>query len=131
MKQRINIDQLQELTSDQQNKLRDLWKPKQYDYVAYTYEYYEKLITNEVVIKGLYNNDPNFVEEVSDLEGEYVFPKCNCLPLMNIGQMIEILGNDWYDELFICQFYHNEYYVENSYDGEFVDALWEKVKYIL
>jgi len=53
------------------------------------------------------------------------------LPLLNIGQIIEILGNDWYDELFICQFYHNEYYVENSYDGEFVDTLWEKVKSIL
>jgi len=131
MKQRINIDQLQELTLIQQNKLRELWQPKQYDYVAYTYEYYEKWEINEVIIKGLYNGNPTKVEEISNIDGEYVFMKDKCLPILNIGQMIEILGNDWYDELFICQFYHNEYYVENSYDGEFVDALWEKVKYIL
>ena len=126
MKQRINIDQLQELSLGQQNKLRELWHPKQYDYVAYTYEYYEKLTTSEVVIKGLYNNDPNFVEEVSDLEGEYVFPKENCLPILDIGQMFEmLLGCSCID----CTLRMLDERIEGKiYGMELCDALWKLIK---
>ena len=91
MKQRINIDQLQELTLGQQSKLRDWWKPKQYDQVAYTYKYHDEWVTGKIIIKGLYNGNPTKVEEVSDIDGEYVFLKSQCLPLLNIGQMFEIL----------------------------------------
>lgn len=36
MKQKIIISQFQELTLEQQNKLRDLWQSKQYNQAAYT-----------------------------------------------------------------------------------------------
>ena len=88
MKQRINIDQLQELTSDQQNKLRDWWQPQKYDLVVYTFKYYgNKFETDEIIIKGLYNCNPIKVEEVSDIDGEYVFLKSQCLPLMRYWSM--------------------------------------------
>jgi len=136
MKQNITIDQLEELSLEQQIKLRDLWKPKQYDLVAYTYEYHEGLETDKVIIKGLYNNDPNLVEEVSDMEGEYVFPKGDCLPLLSIGQMIEYLRQYKLDindsnyregEWFI---FLNKYRGSNNYfrNTEIIDALWEAVK---
>jgi len=129
MKQNITIDQLKELTLEQQNKLRDLWQPEQYDCVAYTYKYYEELTTSEVVIKGLYNNDPNFIEEVSDLEGEYVFPKCNCLPLLNVGQMFEmLLGCSCID----CTLRLLDERVKGKiYGMELCDALWVLTKQYL
>ena len=91
MKQIITISQLQELTPEQQNKLRDWWQPKKYDQVVYTYQYDGEWATSETIIKGLYNGNPTKVEEVSDLDGEYVFMKDKCLPLLNIGQMFDIL----------------------------------------
>jgi len=126
MKQNITILQLKELTLEQQNKLRELWKPKQYDRITYTYEYHKELITSEVVIKGLCNNDPNFVEEVSDLEGEYVFPKCNCLPLLNVGQMFEMLLSC---SCIDCTLRLLDERIRGKiYGMELCDALWKMIK---
>jgi len=127
MKQNIAISQLQELTAEQQIKLRDLWKPKQYDLVAYTYKYNDdELKTDKVIIKGLYNNDPTKIEEVSDMEGEYVFPKENCLPILNIGQMFEILlGCSCID---CTKRMLNENTQNKIYGIDLCDVLWKLTK---
>lgn len=126
MKQNIAISQLKELTPEQQIRLRDLWKPKQYDLVAYTYEYHKGLETDKVIIKGLYDNDPTKVEEVSDMEGEYVFPKENCLPILNIGQMFEILlGCSCID---CTKRMLNENTQNKIYGIDLCDALWKLTK---
>lgn len=152
MKQNITIDQLKELTQEQEAKLRDLWKPKQYNLVAYTYKYHEELETDRIIIKGLYNGNPTKIEEVSDMEGEYVFPKENCLPILNIGQMIELLKqNDKYDCIPSMKHQHyngdnfidvgictknnghisTENFINNVECNELCDALWEVIKMIL
>lgn len=126
MKQNIAISQLKELTPEQQIRLRDLWKPKQYDLVAYTCEYHKGLETDKVIIKGLYDNDPTKVEEVSDMEGEYVFPKENCLPILNIGQMFEILlGCSCID---CTKRMLNENTQNKIYGIDLCDALWKLTK---
>ena len=133
MKQIISIDQLQEVTLEQQDKLREWWKPKQYDQVAYTYKYHYELVTSKIIIKGLYNGNPTKVEEVSDLEGEYVFLKSQCLPLLNIGQCIELLIN--YDPCTVLEKHpvwpDGDIYkwdANESTEIELIDALWEEIK---
>ena len=90
MKQRITVDQLQELTEEQKQRLRGWWKPEEGDLV--------------------YNK---FFNEFKQEE----------LPLLDIGQMIELLLNRAVDpieepyELFINENLCNE--------------LWSAVKQVL
>lgn len=126
MKQFISIQQLQELTPEQQNKLREWWQPQKYDRVAYTYKYYDNYETSEILIKGLYNGNPIKVEEVSDLDGEYVFLKSQCLPLLNIGQMFDILlGCKCID---CAKKMLNENTQNKFYGMELCDSLWKLTK---
>ena len=55
----------------------------------------------------------------------------------SIGQMIEFLGDDWYEKLFVAQkkdgvcdehSCNSIEYLEKLYEGELADALWEAVK---
>ena len=57
--------------------------------------------------------------------------------LPSIGQMIEFLGDDWYEKLFVAQkkdgvcdehSCNSIEYLEKLYEGELADALWEAVK---
>ncbi len=136
MKQYIAIEQLRELTPEQQIKLREWWQPQKYERVAYTYRYNNNWETSEILIKGLYNHNPTKVEEESDLDGEYVFMKDNCLPLLNIGQCIEYLRK--YDlDINDTSLKDKEWCVDlnrgdsNLYlfrSNELIDALWEAIK---
>jgi len=126
MKQIITKEQLQELAPEQQNKLRDYWMPQPYDQVAYTYKYKDEWVTSKITIKGLYNGNPTKVEEVSCFDGEYVFLKSQCLPLLNIGQMFEILlGCNCIDcaKRMLDERTHNK-----IYGMELCDALWILIK---
>ena len=121
MKQRIDSSQLSTLTPSQQEKLREWWIPQIGDCIAQPDVTDRFIFADELLLKGL-------VKE-------------NCLPLLSIGQCIELLFElNAFQERFI-----NEDEVFNcGYDTgwigldwtdrnktEFIDALWEAIKHIL
>jgi hypothetical protein len=105
MKQRISIEQLQELTGEQQQRLRELWEPQCYD------AYYDSVFdVYNVVINDAFGN-----------VSEYVMQNKNrLLPLLNIGQMIELLTLSKAKHVIL----HEKY-------NELCDALWSAVKEVL
>ena len=122
MKQRIKVQDLRQLTYEQQNKLKSLWLPRIGNTVNYIYDEGVMFINgyagnyNIVLIRGN--------ERIRVAKGD-------CLPLLNIGQMIEILEEsrvNWENELFCddCDEVTYKYY-----NGELADALWNIIKKIL
>jgi hypothetical protein len=137
MKRRITVEQLQELTEEQQQRLREWWEPKEYDIA---------MLQNRVsCIEGLSQLTEGYVIELAvpvDAEGdEYIYAgqfgyrKEDCLPLLDIGQMIELLDNKQ------CDINYNQDCTipvcELLVDGkgyrhkELCDALWQAVKQVL
>jgi hypothetical protein len=114
MKQRITIEQLQELTEEQQQRLREWWKPQLYDV------FIEILIDDEI-IEG-------------SIERKTYEPSKEALPLLDIGQMIELLHSkpSAYELIDICD-------CMDAYGGIIIsepinnlcDALWQAVKQVL
>jgi hypothetical protein len=113
MKRRITAEQLQKLTNEQKQKLRDWWGVPNYG------DFYADINIGE----GCWM-DPNR-KPVQTIN--------NCLPLLDIGQMIELLGDKWVEKVY----YALENIVDGgcdilkNYEGELCDALWEAVKEIL
>ena len=126
MKQRITVEQLQELTPEQQQKLRELWKPNYGDCACEVGEsdYVEQ-----------YKDDPyrHVIENAQNILN-------NSLPLLDIGQMIELLNNkrNQAETLEIhapiglidrwCVWYANGAFPKRYETHELCDALWESVK---
>jgi hypothetical protein len=86
LKQRIDLFQLQELTPEQQEKLRAWWKPEEGDHFLILGEY-------EGVVKE-YRND--MVSDYTDpTYNDYIeydeWDKPKCLPMLSIGQCIQLL----------------------------------------
>jgi hypothetical protein len=110
MKQRITVEQLQELTEEQQQKLREWWEPQDGDMF---------FRNNRIQICDIgYHHD-----------------KDECLPLLDIGQMIELLLDKCGKNLNIyqCKNFNTitvttfkEYFAQ-----ELCDSLWEAVKEVL
>lgn len=138
MKQHITVEQLSELTEEQKNKLRTLWKPELGD-LLYTKGYgltevFAVQNTDTFFEKnyGYGHFDPTTIEERPIRE--------KCLPLLSIGKMIDILENrdeclnivkrtdleGWGYEI---QLRRVLYY--NFSTGELCDALWSAVKAII
>lgn len=130
MKQRITAEDLQQLTDAQKQKLREWWKPEMGD----------MCINGNIIIlfkhgcsyfgvNIAWNNDYNYNYPSLEMVKKY------CLPLLSIGQMIELLleryGNSQCD--ICCQ--NTLSYVNNGnslmHNRELCDALWEAVKQIL
>lgn len=115
-KRRISIEQLQELTAEQQQKLREWWEPQNGDYYSYTYYCISTQYKEENCI-GVYDKK---------------YPIENALPLLDIGQMIELLGINmvscvqYVTPAWVVHFNAKEYG-----DVELADALWEAVKQVL
>jgi len=80
--QRITVEQLQELTEEQRERLREWWKPEAGDTVKYIYDTDISIITSHV-------NDFNMVL----IKGNYRIrtAKGDCTPLLSIGQLIQLL----------------------------------------
>jgi len=126
MKQRTSPEQLKELTGEQQERLRDWWTPKWGDIV----------IDTRGNIALLSNLDIARQDKRGQVERD--FQKSYCLPLLPIGQMVELLIEKYgrfyasYDYISpeskrwdLCWpgvFFQNE---------ELADALWEVVKEVL
>lgn len=113
MKQRITVDQLNELTDQQKEKLREWWKPKKYDlYIDFT----NRTVAKETYVCMVHHEKwPNEV------------------PLLSIGQMIEILRQKHAHQLTVI-FWNMAYCQEDeewSSTDELCDCLWEVVKAVL
>lgn len=123
MKQRITVEQLQELTDDQKLKLREWWKPEVGDLFAYEGE------------KGL---SEHLWDVISNRNDMVMSNEQRYFPLFSIGQMIkladpirmefknweydDIKRDEWVVELIGGWIYHNV---------DLCDALFEAVKQVL
>lgn len=149
MKRRIDVMQLNELTGEQKIKLRGWWNPQKYDVVWEEGELKDG-VHNDIytcVIHGLnctLTQDGNFVDDgtLFYIESDFYIEvyKKDCLPVLDIGQMFELLesiDNEvtiittsnqskgkyevWLKETGIC-------YIGT---GNLCNALWEAVKGVL
>lgn len=106
MKQRISVEQLQELTAEQRQRLREWWKSEVLDIV------YDRQLGTKALVCTEYAID--------------------CLPLLNIGQMLALLQDKHKpDEPFYYEYHEEEWYVNNGRiyrDMNLVDVLWTAVK---
>ena len=110
MKQRIELKDLRVLNKQQRQNLRDLWLPARYD-LAVSYfctdaetETYNELEFTVGRVKAKLNGMINlydmraidgyhklFNTEADEIEEPIAFNKVDCLPLLTIGQMIEMM----------------------------------------
>lgn len=123
MKQRITIEQLNELTEEQKVNLREWWKPQSGDVL-------NSIKCGEVVFVYADGQDRlNF-----DSDGYEWDIKKNCLPLISAGQMIELLDDIFQKDKSIehdkMQININKtiLWIGNS---QLCDALWLAVKEVL
>ena len=153
MKQRIEPADLEGLTDVQKDRLRELWEPQDGDAVFVPkgtmlgdgYGQWGDELSDEDIIYyiGIAEfNDKSYVSkepclklpEFGDDNYLEIMTK-DCLPLLNIGQMIDILGDLWYEKILTAEIGYgdNDYgepIIEHYYD-ELCDALWQAVKEIL
>lgn len=139
MKQRITVEQLQELSDEQKKRLREWWKPQEGDFIT---DGSETLSIGDVCTPSKTGN--MYDGGCGCCSNNYGIG--NFLLIPNIGQMIEILNvrttTDWgivnYNDS--CQAYHVYlgYSLESASDNkkcwlenELCDALWEAVKEVL
>lgn len=108
MKRRITVEQLSELTDEQEEKLRSLWIPQTGDiYFRMDYTYDSPLLCEEY----------DYVKVDKE--------KNSCLPLLDIGQMIEILHNNEIP-------FNPPIDISDKFEiDNLCDALWEAVKTLL
>ena len=130
VKQRITIDQLNELTDEQKQRLREWWKPQGSD-IYYNTHF---KTSNSIRVNEYTNIEAGNIQ--NSLEGQ------NWLrPLLSIGQMIELLQ----DKVACFNMSNMFARTDNSSIGlgvfkpksfdiradELCDALWETVKKLL
>ena len=124
MKQTITVKQLQELTEEQKERLRSWWEP----------ELYQSMVNRYGVKFYLESLDEGYLREIR-----------NCLPLLSVGQCIELLeekdpgswsiccskSGGWY--ITSSNLYAPKYYIADGGKDfeEIIDALWQAVKEVL
>ena len=122
MKRRITIEQLQELTQEQQEKLREWWLPEYGDWYL------------RVTPKGVIDSAP-FLFNLGDFQ--LINYKEFKMPLMDIGQMIQLLEPHYkQNEAHGCFVWkllngHHQVFVDKTNKPckkELCDALWEAIK---
>lgn len=143
MKQHITVKQLNELSDNGKEKLRKWWKPKKGDWACHRFVH----ITENHFGDRTYRPDVNKWEtlvfrETPTKNRDFVFDKeYEALPVLSIGQMIEFLGEDDMEILYIEP--HDKYSLKCVFDGQnwekeyfgrnfsLCDLLWEAVKEVL
>lgn len=134
MKQHITPEQLNELTDEQKEKLREWWNPQ-----------YGDMTNHDLTWGDDGDGKRGFWEEDKEIETAFTNGYVPCYPLLSIGQMIEFL--DSLDlEVCISKPHLTQYEVaiydkytdkiqlnvdQGFYQGELCDALWEAVKELL
>lgn len=137
MKQRITVEHLLELSEEQQDKLREWWTPAKGDLVVYDLD--DDYI---YTITCLYSKNAEYifhdVEDVPWAETEHTKSKKHCLPLISIGQCIELLDKEGYPSLeqdsmgwWTVTFGYGYGSNEPQRQEELIDTLWEAVKSVL
>lgn len=129
MKQRITPEQLQELSDEQRQKLREWWEPEHGDWCVAVHK------TREIDPEAIFQFVGSTRKRVANYK-EFNFP------LLDIGLMIEFLES--FDQCLNISkrtdFFSNAwgYEIELRHlrltvykTGELVDALWEAVKEVL
>lgn len=130
MKQRITIEQLNELSEEQKERLRDWWKPEPCD----VYSYQNK--TRDVVATSYRSDHGIQILHLTIGTGVYSDPwrdihyKARCLPLLSIGQMIELLA-DMSNSNMSLTLYDVYGDIETYKINELCDSLWDEVKLVL
>ncbi len=136
MKQRINVEQLKQLTPQQQENLRKGWNPKEGDWWKPAAVDSEELLVNhqkECCVGDHCGFGP--------LDEWFSGLKELCLPLLSVGQCIELLESE-YPTLHINKHLPSGLQTWIEYDvfqqglgsfrgKELIDALWEAVKEVL
>ena len=121
MKQRITVNQINELSDAQKQRLRELWDPQVGDSIITTGNYRIPYIIVDA-------SNMSSLAFINSGIGVFGNSKDNCLPLLSIGQMIEILANN-------KGFYQRETITSRmsgiNDDNDLCDALWRAVKEIL
>ena len=146
MKQHIGVEQLSELTDAQREKLREWWKPSLHDLFMCgenaspltvrktTYEGSKIYCgVQDVPLRFYIQSKLTHEDYCLDKKDTYRY-KSQCLPILSIGQCIELIGSKLSDidyDIFI-----NNYYVRVMDKGtygncELIDALWRAVKEVL
>ncbi|GIP31589.1 hypothetical protein [Paenibacillus sp. J2TS4] len=87
MKQRVTIEQLNQLSAVQKGKVQHQWKPDNGDRVLYRSR--EGVITG---IDSLQSGGTFFVETIDKKWRALLVEKKECLPLLSIGQMVELMA---------------------------------------
>jgi len=116
MKQRIEASQLQELTPEQQEKLRAWWKPRQGDLFT--------SLDSSVRVKYVIDVD----KEGYIYGGRDWHPKSECLPLLNIGQMLQLIDESGFYARYQYMVGHSR---NSCLPSDFCDQLWNDVREIL
>jgi len=133
MRQYITPAQLQELTDEQKERLRDWWEVREGD------RFFAKDLWEDIAGES----GPGCVESF-DCEG-LSCKKENCLPLLSVGQCIELLEEKDPGSWSICcsksggryitssNLYAPKYYIADGGKDfeEIIDALWQAVKEVL
>lgn len=161
MKQHIDLFQLLELTPEQHEKLREWWNPLGWDYIAIRHKNsgifpcFTKLPTLEESgerfkpLTGIVNacHQDNEQLRITLISGnDIVCSKNDCLPLLSIGQCIELLTDlgktsehiayDYMDDcrdgliqyIDSCSPLFGIYWHGIGSGTELIDALWQGIK---
>lgn len=137
VRQRITVEQLQSLSPDQQEKLREWWKKN--------LQYGDVFICEGMTLVVTGPNGSRYVLAcgIDNSEAECDFYHLeNCLPLLNIGQMLQLIqDNDRNirydpDEENSIQVYKDGVWGRKSFyvsllNNDICNELWEAVKEIL
>ena len=109
MKQRITVEQLNELTPEKKEKLREWWSPRigdMYVFISLSDKYIELL-----------DNVKEFIKNK------------NWLPLLSIGQCIELLTQEGNIDIHYQTGKIDIYFLNpTELEGELIDALFAAVK---
>ena len=111
MKQHITVEQLIELSKEQRQRLKEWWKPQNHDVFIYGH-----------------HSEINQIHNVEKFLG-----KENALPLLSIGQMIELLEIELINPMpssWEVEYYQDKKLCITSAE-ELTDALFKAVKQVL
>lgn len=145
MKQRITVEQLNELTEEQKARLREWWQPEKFDLALANY----LGKSNVIALEKIYGEKWIDIEKAQDDFGEE-YAKKDMTPLLSIGQCIALLndkkafvsnamlttppvatwGTVWHEDTFTCQGYVAIDWKPEEIP-ELIDAFWEAVKAVL
>jgi len=131
MKQIITVGQLQELSKEQKNRLREWWKPKTGDHIDVD-GYGEAMIVHLFdEMSAWYSADNAMNPKRTHIDTL----KLRSTPLLSIGQCIELLKD--INEIDITtrkmgtiDFYFKRPMMELAGKPELIDALWEAIKQV-